>query len=1163
MILSRDVPRTDYSKQGPKGDTGSRGLVGTTGPQGTPGTSGTGISSGANGAVQFSDGAGGFLGDTHFIYDGSSIALTIGAGSTDTFIFDPSGHKVQMGTNAPVNQYDLDIDFTANTFQLLGEPDLTNTLSQIASGYKLFSQVTSNQTKGDLTLWPGLAVFLQTYHYSGHDYDRYSSFNPLEDSILHTKNLNVAQPLQTMDLGMSSRIPIANRGGSVLGYGYNAGTPTGQWPFRDDNDFIVDPYAEISMAQFPNWNGQVQFKTSVPGIYVQERRWDWVIARQNHTTSLQLRSSDRPSFDPLGGPIEGIDFYDLKIGSFEQGTFTDQLPGLGVPLNEYYQHSTLGLTLSKNLVGGRGILSDDIIKLSTNMPPNISAPQNGGVNFSTSSQNKWGGGWLNFTTYDTSTGGALSSNIIIDGLGGEIKSLNKIESGILGSTGAGASKTLTSSLNQGVITISSDNSTPVTLFKAEGSSLGTDIKINDTTGTTVVNINSRAGSVPNARKYYNQTSGLSYISNGFGVTKGINADNVGLMNLTSTHISVSGVDVLQVNSDFNISNNNYPPGFGTNLINCKNSTSTVDGSGSLFKVDVAGKVNQQTDQNIDNVTFDNIRTGLGGLSFTKSVVVAQSQFLQPLPPYNYFDTPQTPAGGFSFMRCELPNVIGGGWPTRCQIDGDGSIKNMISLTVSDANSTWPPVGNSRNITLVPGADAIITTRYSTHTAGTELSLQADGPIGVGFVYQNMVKIQPNTGVDTLGFKLENKSSPTSNTENIMWWTRNSAVNSPESLYMIVNPKITSNARPIFEFKGGATLGGVTPYFLRYYPEGINSSGAGNPPIIIGDDRNVTIQLGGGKAAAAGTTTSTQGRISANLIDCDFIDVLNIDSGSLSDALSIGKNVTQKVDIELGSQGSIHMGSTSYIRCIAIHPSIPGSTGPTNIVNANHTGYIGTGGLTAINQTGLRGSSVITTFAASANKTYIAPNLAGAADGAYVTASCIEGPQGTIFLRGQVKLDPAFGNATIDLDAATALTGTMIMPHNFPVLGWVPGTFGAMFQNPQVTVSNAGIIGPTPPVPPNINTYTMDILFTPVQGIITLTGASGAQVAHLIIQSQNPVPDLVVNYIVCAERKDTYYMDPSNNFVQHYDNLETGTTETWNGGASPTQLDAQFGAGSWA
>ena len=678
----------------------------------------------------------------------------------------------------------------------------------------------------------------------------------------------------------------------------------------------------------------------------------------------------------------------------------------------------------------------------------------------------------------------------------------------------------------------------------------------------MVNINSITGSASDKFKYYNQTSGLSYISNGFGVTRGINSDNVGLMNLTSTHISVIGVDVLQVNSDFDISNN-YPPGTGTNLINCKNSTSTVDGSGSLFKVDVAGKVNQQTDQDINNVTFDNIRTGLGGLFFTKSVVVAQSQFLQPLPPYNYFDTPQTPAGGFSFMRCELPNVIGGGWPTRCQIDGDGSIKNMISLTVSDEHSTWPPSGNSRNITLVPGPDAIITTKYSTHTAGTELSLQADGLIGAGFVYQNMVKIKPNTGADTLGFKLENKSSPDSNTENIMWWTRNSDVASHESLYMIVNPEINNNARPIFEFKGGATLGGVTPYFLRYYPEGLNSSGPGNPPIIIGDDRNVTIRLGGGKAAAAGTTTSTQGRISVNLIDCDIIDVSGIDSGSASVDLSIGTNLTQNVDIELGNSGSIHMGNGSYIRCTAAGTPATGSTGPTNIVNANHTGYIGTGSLVAVNQTGLRGSSVITTFAASANKTYIAPNLAGDAEGAYVTASCIEGPQGTIFLRGQVKLDPASGNATIDLDAATALTGTMIMPHNFPVLGWVPGTFGAMFQNPQVTVSNAGIIGPTPPVPPNINTYTMDILFTPVQGIITLTGASGAQVAHLIIQSQNPVPDLVVNYIVCAERKDGYYTNINNGFVQDYTNLATGTTKTWNGGAKPHQLDAQFGVGSWA
>ena len=1139
---------------------------------------------GANTQIQYND-SGVFGANSDFTWVNTTKTLNLGnssianSTSADAFLFDALAKTLKVGTLRFGNKYDLELLISDQTLQILGEPDLSGPptgLSQIVSGYSLFTQVTSNQTKGNTALWgPVVPTFLQTYHYSGHDYDRYSSLDPYEDSILHTKSFNVGQPIQTMDLGMSSRIHTSQRG-SMGGYGYGS-APGGSWEQvpGDDNDFIVDPYAEVSMGGYPNWVGQVQYKTSVPGIYVQERRWDWVVARQNHTTSLQLRSSDRPSFNPIGGPVEGIDFYDLKIGSFDQGTFTNNPPG--GTITEYYQHSTLGLTLSKNLAASlRGTLSDDIVKISTNRIPNIAAPLNGGVNFSTSSQTNWGGGWLNFTTYDTVTGGSLSSNIVVDGFGGEIKSLSKIESGILGGTGVGVTSTLTSSLNQGVLTISSDNVAPVTLFQAEGNSLGTELKVNDTSGTTLVNINSLIGASPNAFKYYNQTSGLAYISNTFAVTNGVNSDNVGVMSLTSVHTTVRGVDILQLNSDFVLTG--YPPAgtYGTNLINCKNSTSTVTDN-SLFRVDVAGKVSQQTDQDIDGATFGNTRTGSGGL-FTNSVLVAQSQYLSPLAPFDFTGVNQ---GGFSFMKCNLPNVSGGVWPTRCQIDGDGSIKNMVSLTVSDANSTWPPTGNSSNITLVPGVQSTITTRYSSFITGglprpgNPLRLQAAGDPELGspaFAYGNMVEIIPNNGFRTTQLKFNN-SNPISGTENILWWTDISDPDDDESLYMVTRPAGSlsggfTSTRAIFEFKAGGSLpGAVAPNIFRYYPEGRDSTSGIVNRFILGDDIPAgVIQMGGGKVGTAGGTAATQGKISVNVVDCDAIDTFSISGGTAASSLAIGVTLTDEVNIQLGGNantgsGSIHLGTSGYIRCTAAGTPATGSTGPTNIVNANHKGYIGTGSLIAVNQTGLRGSTVITQTAASTVKIYVAPNLAIAADGAYVTASCIEGPQGTIFLRGQVKLTGVA--ATIDLDAAIATVGTMIMPHNFPLTGWVAGTFGSMFQNPQVTVSNAGTIVGGPPVPPDINMYAIDPLFTPVQGIITLTGAPGAQVAHLIIQSQGLTADIVVNYIVCAERKDTSYVDTlTNSFVQHYNNTMTGTTKTWNGGALPVQLDAQFGAGSW-
>ena len=259
------------------------------------------------------------------------------------------------------------------------------------------------------------------------------------------------------------------------------------------------------------------------------------------------------------------------------------------------------------------------------------------------------------------------------------------------------------------------------------------------------------------------------------------------------------------------------------------------------------------------------------------------------------------------------------------------------------------------------------------------------------------------------------------------------------------------------------------------------------------------------------------------------------------------------------------GGSGYIKCEYASNPAAGSTGPTNIVNRNHNGYIGTHNLLPSKGTGLRGYSCIATTFAAAAKLYIAPNLATAADGSFVSASSIEGPQGVILLRGQIQLTGQVGEIDIDLATASPPNGSMIIPHNFPVTGWQVGTFGAMYQNPMVTVTNGGVISGTPAVPPAIPNYSIDPQFTKVQAVITLTGVANAQVAKLHIESDpTGTHDLVVNYVIYAERCDKFYLDSNNTYVKPYNNPVTGTTHTWSGSAEVAQLNKQYGAdyGNW-
>ena len=229
------------------------------------------------------------------------------------------------------------------------------------------------------------------------------------------------------------------------------------------------------------------------------------------------------------------------------------------------------------------------------------------------------------------------------------------------------------------------------------------------------------------------------------------------------------------------------------------------------------------------------------------------------------------------------------------------------------------------------------------------------------------------------------------------------------------------------------------------------------------------------------------------------------------------------------------GGLGYIKCQRASNPSGGATGPTNICNANHNGYIGTQALTPSNGTGLRGYSCLATTFAAAAKLYIAKNNAPAADNSYMCCSAIESTQGIVVMRGQVRLTGS--DAIINLDTAVVGGfGEIYIPHTYPNK-LVEGTFNAMYQNPTVQVNNAGILGGSYP---NLD---FDPAFTQLQGIIKTVAASNTQTL-LIIQSNNATPDIFVNWCVYCERKDNGYQ--ASPFVSNYTNPVTNVTSpTWN------------------
>ena len=1144
---------------------------------------------GSSGDVQFNLG-GSFAGSDRFTWNDPVFTIKDTYNSGNRFVWDAGSWQVNTPNfylGRPIQgNYQLSTEWNMaptvvgfpgggilKELKLLSEPDYTQLSGSIVnepsfnimSGVHLMTQVVSNKSKGITSMWPfGTPVNKQIYNFHGHDFDLYSSFNPLEDSILYTKKQNEnplgkTQPPATMDLGMSSRLPTSSSNGSNQ-YGWNA-LPWVQVG-GDDNPYVDDIYAKTT---YTNWKGQQLIKSAVPGIYIEERRWDRIIGRSNFTGSVSIRSTFSPNLDPDNKPVSGVDFYDLELAQLENTTNN----------TDWRAASKMNFGMARLDVLRSNMVLPDLLTISTEQTLDLGTT---GVNFDT--PGIYGSASLYFKNYDGANGTnpSLPSvyTALIDGTKGTIKCIGNVS---VGNSTAGSTNIMTttdtniSALWKGTSSVVDVGSFGVGTNGSVGYGQLSLKGDNGVESLLLKGINSVSGPAP--FKSIDMTTGLAYFTGlNYGASNGPNGDHVGVMNISNSSPGGKESDVLQLNSVFELTTYSPPTtaSYGTNLLNCKNSTTTLTDK-SLFKVDVAGKVNQQTNQNIDGVVFQNSIDDLPGpTSFTNSVLVSRSQSRAALPPYHY---DAVVGGGFSFLKCTLPNVAGGVAQTRCQIDGDGSIKNMTSITVSDGQSAWPPNGNSRNITLLPGGtDSLITTRYSTHSAGSGLSFQAEGPVSSTFTYKNMINILPNAGTTTIGLKFKSATSPATNAENFLWWSGNSDVSSSESLWMRVKPKTTGANRPIFEMQGGGTLGTNvsggpnTPYFLRYYPETIDSNGVpGKPPIIIGDDRNVIIQMGGGKntrttfplGEPTGQTASTQGKLSVNVIDCNYIDASVISGGTNTSALLIGLANTKEVNIYLGGStngsGSLNLGKSGCITSeLAPSPS-GGSTGPTNICNKNHSGYIGTLGLLPSNGTGLRGFSCIASSFAAASKLYIATNNAPTADGNYLCCSSVESTQGVVIMRGQVQLSGH--SAIVDIDLATSTPkGLLIIPHTNPAQPLPVGTFQKMYQNPTVMVTNAGIV--SQPVPIKLAT---DTAFTAVQGIISEFGVSNT----ILTISANPAgaADIVVNYTISCERADLGYTNPVvNPFVQAYKNPHTNSTVTWGSNFTPAQMDELYGTGEY-
>ena len=264
------------------------------------------------------------------------------------------------------------------------------------------------------------------------------------------------------------------------------------------------------------------------------------------------------------------------------------------------------------------------------------------------------------------------------------------------------------------------------------------------------------------------------------------------------------------------------------------------------------------------------------------------------------------------------------------------------------------------------------------------------------------------------------------------------------------------------------------------------------------------------------------------------------------------------------------GGQGYIRSEYATNPAGGATGPTNICNRNHNGYIGCPGVFPSDGTGIRGYSVLATTFSAAAKLYTAKNQGQqVGEQGFVCCSAVEAPQGVIIMRGRVQL--AGFDATVDLDSAQVAPGQLIVPHTNPDAAFPIGTVDAMYQNFTVSVTNAGVLSGAYP--------ELDFDQSPgqVSGIIKISPIT-PQIKQVSLNIRNfgTTPDIFVDWVVYSERKDVGYKSagaatPGTGFVTSYTNPVSGTYDTWGtpaytpGSGAPTNgvdLDSIYGADNY-
>lgn len=1207
------LPIGPQGVQGTTGIQGEKGSIGVQGPAGLPGQAGSGTGAGGNlYTIQFHNGhppqnpppnwTPSLSGNDNFILytqlggaqtDEPQIGLSVDKTNLLQFnefknfrinskrtggYSDIPSVSIDTSNFSPVDpgvvQNKGRLTLTPEpTLSNLGQSIISNSNNNTEIGVQLMSQIISNETKGIISLWQSTPKNIQAPSFIGHDHTKYTSFNPLQDCILDTKTQH-SSPNSTvsMDLGMSSRIPIIKNG-----YNWNSNQwqdVTGPDGYVDDNPYKDDPYAESGGQQ--EWEGQKIFKSAVPGLYIEEKRWDRVISNKNYLGEVSLRSTFAPTVNMNNIPVKGIDFYDLELG----GLKNDKTFGP----NDYMVHGTFNMTngdLSKNRPGsGSGgiemIDNPNLFYLTTNSAPKLTH----GVTFD---HNKFGSSYMYFQKNQRidPNSATFETTALIDGLTGSIKATNSLTTGN------------THELSDNVITTTSSINLKRKINNSHESYISIDrnsqeqgrIRLYDEEATTtpaltLTAVHPQYGSSP-IHKTVDMKTGYAYFENGFAGA--LNNDRVGVVHINNTHTNTTNdYDVLNINSEWDITSNTTPK---QNIIGCTNSTSTVNGP--MFSVRTDGQMHSKCDQLITQfIVHNTYANGAPVFNYNETIMKVQSDNPGRTAPVRYDGF--TNVNGFTFVKHDTPQSSSGS-QTQYQIDGDGSIKCRTSISLIEGKKDFPATDTDTHIlTLLPnksslshGGDKIgswITTEYSDDSNGCPIYIKAFGTsINTStFDVANMVNIVENEIIpvgsrdsSVINLCLRNDTS-VDDYNNYFWMNRHTGLGNNQSIRMecgrsgATSGNLYNGLRPTFNIRKGGVIdetsqpnGSIESYILNYNPNyyyspsnnynpSSNSSGS---YLMIGDERErqvVRIGTGiknilpGGSASntriasISNNTTQKPGNlINGTILDAQtlFGDVVlcrHIATGNTQDILKIGdREHCGAIHIDLSDGGHIKTFTTNnYTR---------DHDGPTNVCSSSnsthaHNGYIGTYRFAVTNGfvgTGLRGNTVqVNTVAAAVQSAFLKLYTAKLSntlgyDDHYFTPTTLESPQGLIVFRGQIEMMDNNGQATnkarINIDTAvsdTLLSCNVIVPHTLPN-SMLDGTFKEMFKNPTLHVTNAGIR-----TQQSVRTTNYSPDFSPIFGYIdTLSPPS----TFLEINVQAPVNNLCVNYVIYAERADKEYI----------------------------------------